>query len=1510
MTKLITKFLFFLALLVSINLSAQITFSISPQNPTLTVGSTVLLSVDVENFDSIQTMQYAFQWDTTKLTYDTVFTNGVGLVNLRGLNAGSFSYVGRTLYMTWDDDPRLSPLVIPCSAPTKTLYQMRFKVKDATNALATFGGAFVEVTNRAGNILNVGFKGLDLTNAPLPTLKLKLPTRNVALNANFVVDLTADDFTKIVSSKYGIKYNKDVIRLDSLGAFNLNSLKLTSFDISKAASQGEIIHNWMQKDRIPTSSANGTVLYKLYFKAIGVAGGTSPLQLVDLTCNNVNIERFDTVKNVVRNTILAPTNGVITIDGGIVVPPTGCDPLPNFTGYTFYGAKVSGRPGDTVSVRISVFNPMPTASITAKFGFDGSVLEYLGASNFSTNLLGFTSGNITNNPANRINLAWFNNNVVNDQMVNGEGLVDFSFKIKSALGTSSLITYPQVEVADASSNIYSMKLDSGKVTVTNAPAPLCLTAVLTHVKCFGTSTGAIATTLTGTSGNTTVYSWKGPNNFTSSASSLSGIAAGTYTVSISNNGASKLDTFIIKQPTDITITGAVTNILCQGQNTGKILLTVSGGTGANYTYAWTGNGVIAGAKDQLNLAAGNYTVVVKDSLLCSKTMQFTVQSNNALLVVNSTIKKVCSGATTGTITLNVNGGTSPYIYVWTGTGSGIVTTAKDQTVSAGTYTVSVTDNNGCTNNSNITMNTATVMVITESITQPSSAMNNGSISIVVTNGDAPYTYRWSGTGVNATAQNQTNLGAGSYSVVVTDKNGCTQTKSFVLSAANPAPCVNAVNITPTCTNQSTGTISLTIGCGSGSYSFQWFNRVNPGTIINTSNPLSGAAQGAYFCVITDNNSGLKTTTSDYSIGNAGNAINILITIKNDSCGTNKGAIDANVTGGGASGFTYNWSNNATTSSISNLVQGTYGLTVTDKQSGCLASPTPSALVVGNDCNPIQISSVANVRCFGGNDGFIIIKMVSGTAPFNVTWNSGSTIITALNGVYTINNLSAGTVNITVTDGAGKTYTLTQNITAPNEINITAQVTADNGTCNGAITTNIAGGTGNLSYLWTPGNFTTKDLSGLTNGSYTLKVTDNNNCVKSATFVVAGDAPPMIVSSNITQPKCLNDNGTIVITASGGGATSYTYTWKDANGTVLNNNKDLTAKAGKYCLTIAYKRCSTNFDSTICYNIIPTSTLKIDTVEVNGTNAKVIASGGNTPYTYLWCNGSTTQSTINLADGNCAVTVTDAIGCSVVKSFVINTDAKPCIEINSDYHGVNVRCFGESSGSATVVNVVGAVGQLAYIWDNGETKARANSLSAGINKVTIYDSNGKEFKCSVTLKGPEKLTTSILPYCSNSSTGDGSAIAKVIGGITPYSYRWNDTKSTSTENVSGLSPGKYFVFVTDVNNCTAFTETTIVDCGGVEINCLQSIIPVFTPNNDGKNEYFTIKIDKCNFKSVPIEIYNRWGQLVYESTNFAEWDGKTNAGTILPEGAYFYIATGNSANGQTTVYKGSITLIRE
>src|SRR5678810_725956 len=212
------------------------------------------------------------------------------------------------------------------------------------------------------------------------------------------------------------------------------------------------------------------------------------------------------------------------------------------------------------------------------------------------------------------------------------------------------------------------------------------------------------------------------------------------------------------------------------------------------TYTWTGTGVNATAEDQTGLAAGNYSVIVKDANNCSTAsfpVTITQPASAVSVALTSKTDVLCFGGTTGAINITASGGTGAYTYTWTGTG--VNATAEDQTgLAAGNYSVVVKDANNCS--------TASFPV---TINQPASAVSvaltsktdvlcfggtTGAINITASGGVGPYTYAWTGAGVNATAEDQTGLAAGNYSVIVTDANGCS-TASLPVTITQPASAV-------------------------------------------------------------------------------------------------------------------------------------------------------------------------------------------------------------------------------------------------------------------------------------------------------------------------------------------------------------------------------------------------------------------------------------------------------------------------------------------------------------------------------------------------------------------------------------------------------------------------------------------------------------------------------------------------------------------------------------------------
>ena len=293
---------------------------------------------------------------------------------------------------------------------------------------------------------------------------------------------------------------------------------------------------------------------------------------------------------------------------------------------------------------------------------------------------------------------------------------------------------------------------------------------ITNISC-GIGTGAINLTASnGTSPYT--YNWGGGVT----TEDRSGLATGTYTVTVTDaNGCTATISPTVTQTTAATLTTSVTNISCFG-GTGAINLTATGGS--PFTYNW-GGGVTT--EDRTGLAAGIYTVTVTNAQGCTSTTSATVTTPSVLALSATATNANCIGSSTGAINLTVAGGTSPYTYNW----GGGVTTEDRSSIAAGIYTVTVTDVNGCTAILSNTITQPTALNLSTVITQVTCVGgSDGAIDLTVTGSTAPYTYNWGG---GITTQDRSGLGAGTYSVIVTDANGCTANTSATLTAQNGAP---------------------------------------------------------------------------------------------------------------------------------------------------------------------------------------------------------------------------------------------------------------------------------------------------------------------------------------------------------------------------------------------------------------------------------------------------------------------------------------------------------------------------------------------------------------------------------------------------------------------------------------------------------------------------------------------------------------------------------------------------
>jgi hypothetical protein len=419
--------------------------------------------------------------------------------------------------------------------------------------------------------------------------------------------------------------------------------------------------------------------------------------------------------------------------------------------------------------------------------------------------------------------------------------------------------------------------------------------------------------------------------------------------------------------------------------------------------------------------------------------------------------------------LEVTGGVSPYSFNWSN-GS----TTEDLTGAApGVYSVTITDSNGQTNSQAVTIPTITPMTITQNLTMPGSG-NSGAIDISVTPSGS-YTYQWSN---GATTQDISNLAPGSYSVTVTNSNGCSAQASFKLFS----PLVANLSVQQGCVKNG-GSLDLSVAGGIPPYSYQWSN----GT---TTQDLNYLLAGTYTVIVTDQGG---NTTSSSGIINAFQATTVTGQVTSSSNGTN-GAIDLNVTGPGP--FTYSWSNGATTEDISGLASGTYSVTVTNV----------------NGCREVRNFVVPSAFTLSGNTGFgcskisgyVDLSVNGGMSPLTYSWSNGST-------TQDVSNLPAGSYTVNVTDATGLTATASFNVPAYSALTITGLVTHVTGNQNnGAINATISGQVAQ-SYSWSnsAGNFiaSTEDINNLAPGNYYLSVVSKNGCKNNKSFTVLKKLKP-------------------------------------------------------------------------------------------------------------------------------------------------------------------------------------------------------------------------------------------------------------------------------------------------------------------------------------------------------------------------------------------------------------------
>ncbi len=1006
-------------------------------------------------------------------------------------------------------------------------------------------------------------------------------------------------------------------------------------------------------------------------------------------------------------------------------------------------------------------------------------------------------------------------------------------------------------------------IDNELVVMTEPDSITSNLSISSIVTCNGTTTGCLATLASGGVPPYT-YSWSGPGAPFPSTDSICNVGAGNYTVTITDaSGCSNPNPehqVVVTQPSVLTANAVVqTAILCNSQPTGAINLTVAGGS-APYTYTWTGpNGFTASTQDIFGLAAGVYNVTVSDTNLCSTTTSITLTQPNPINPIANIpnpngFNIGCFGGNTGSISLNVTGGTGLFTYNWSGPGGPFGNVASISNLIAGSYTVRVGDANGCfTSDTSFILTQAPPLFVNDSIVTLSGCNGaaGGSIKAIASGGVGGYSYSWNTTPAQLT-QTATNLVGGSYTAFVLDANNCAAQATAVIPTL-PALDSTLVSSTITdvlCNGALTGSISLSVNGGLAPFNYAW----TPATIGNIANP-SGLAAGFYNVVITDANN-CSTSPIHLSISQP-SALNLSFTgITNVNCfGGVNGTITASVSGG-TGAYNYSWSgacigcpNSAT---LSGLSAGIYNLTVSDGNNctvnGIDSISEPVANLSASATSPV-VNGGYNVTCNGASTGDINLVVTGGTAPYTFTWTAsgfGPEFTQNLNG------LKAKTYTVVVVDAKGCITTTSINLTQPPllVLNTTERtfIGGNNISCNGAqdgcIDATVSGGTAPYTYSWT--NTTTgfsstqEDICDLPAGLYIITATDANGCevFKAVTLTepdpLAGSLAPSFFNGGWNIGCNGDTTGFVTLTVSGG-TSGYQYFWSTGDTT-----QDIfNLPAGGYNVLVTDPN-GCEFRDSISLFEPPVLLASIISPEfIGGWNISCFGNndgidsldvqGGTPNYGYSWTgpNGftSTNEDISGLFAGIYIATITDENGCVLVKSDTLTEPTPLDFSITSPTFigGNNISCYGSSTGSITSA-VSGGTPLYSYTWNgpnvNNIPSSTLDSLIAGNYTLTVTDTNGCNLTKNILLTQPTPIATQVIPVvvaggfnitCRGTNTGAINVIDG--GGIAPYTYSWTDSTGAvigTTANIDSLFAGTYSVFVADANGCDTLVTLTLTE----------------------------------------------------------------------------------------------------
>jgi len=970
---------------------------------------------------------------------------------------------------------------------------------------------------------------------------------------------------------------------------------------------------------------------------------------------------------------------------------------------------------------------------------------------------------------------------------------------------------------------------------------------------------------------------------------ISGRARGTYKVIVKDNKTGTIhnsieETIDLSDPDAISITGTVTNVDCTGSNTGAITVSVSNGT-APFNYSWTGT--TETTKTISNLIAKAYTVTVTDAKGCTGTKTFTVEQplNRPTVSFTSAINPTSFGGSNGSLAISASGGTGVYTYTWKKDNVPFTPTSLTS-LSAGKYSVIITDINGCQSDMAIDTLENPVPPINLATTQTDVTCycgNNGTITVNITrdhftNNAVNYTYSWyklnSQSGIYETVakslksseNSNIDLNAGTYKVVVADNYKTKDSITINLKDLTPKINLTFDKTDISCSNSSDGFAKVTATGGKPRVLIPYTYRWDTGATTDT---ISNKGTKRFYKVTVTDSIGCSTTDSVY----LDKPDPLTVTLKPyNLTGFKKGdgAIKAIVLGGNKGAHKFVWTGVTSSSdSISNLIANTnYSVEVKDSI-GCTADASVS--LTQPDSLKIDLGIKEPISC-NGYEGALKAKAFGGVVlakGFVYTWlkiNDAGVAVPLEVPTQTVakdvwaerTGLVAGTYMVQVRDSFSNELLSNNTIRLEEPKPLAISATIDSVKCHGASTgkiqTLITGGTRPYTYWLNEVTPVDSVMSNLPAGIYPITIKDAHHC--QITYSPEISQPRAALSVTLARTELSAYHATdaeLVATVSGGTFSpdkpcSFDWTGSDS--------KTKTASglaSGTYKLKVTDNNGCTAEDSASFRDPLKVDIVAKDSISCYGEKGGLAARAvGGEPsltgllYKYTWYkydvrtgistllfppvreDESNDSLATDLSEGYYYAEIDDRHG-RILQTAPFHLMQPEMVQISVD--STNVSCKGDNNGSIRVT-ASGGNGGYTYLWKDGSTQNERTNLSPGKYTIEVFDrKNCQPIPTSrtITITEPEKQLTLSLQKRDVLVACEGMIEAIGDGGTRPYRFRWNDGEETVDSVKTLLCDGNYKVEVIDKNGCNATASILLPPPLKVKIS-VQDSVKCFGDNN--------------------------------------------------------------------------------